>query len=70
MLNCQTKGQKDFENFHCSAERMVFYTASCEELKEAKAVKNISGGKERSNENRANYVNRAHVENIFTLLSR
>ena len=67
MLICQTKGQKDFENFHCSAEGRVFYTAGCEELKKARAIKNTFGGKERFNENRANYINRGHVENIFAL---
>ena len=69
VINCQTKDQKDFENFHCSAEGMVFYTAGCEELKRARAIKNTSGGKKRLDGNTINHVNRGHVENIFALVT-
>ena len=57
VMNCRSKDQHDVENFYCSAEGMVFYTANCQELKRGRSTKEIAKGKEGSKGIKANMIN-------------
>ena len=67
VLNCRDKKRQEIENFHCSAEGVVFYTAQCQELKRRKSTGDGSKDSEISKGEKLENTNRSPVEDLFAL---